>query len=80
MQTADQRQIGLQQWLKEYEELYNSFLIPVANPALLLTRLRAYLEEQLPTSSNPKNDVGPRDGSGYMVYGKKYMVKTGICV
>jgi len=63
MSTADQRQSGQQQWLEEYEELYSNFLMSVANTALLLTKHRAYLEEQLLTSSNPRDDNGPTDGS-----------------
>jgi hypothetical protein len=40
MNTADQRQSGQQQWLEEYEELYNNFLMSVANTALLGTVMR----------------------------------------
>jgi hypothetical protein len=63
MISADQRQSGLQQWLDEYEIMYSDFLKSVADPALLLTRLRAFLEEQMPTSSNPRDDFDPREDS-----------------
>jgi hypothetical protein len=63
MISADQRQSGLQQWLDEYEIMYSDLLKSVADLVLLLTRFRAFLEEQMPTSSNPRDDFDPREGS-----------------
>jgi len=54
---AAQRQECLQQWLDNYSVKYSDFLLTVTDPALLLTRLKEYLEQQMPSSSNPRDDV-----------------------